>query len=180
MSKFLHYGASAQFDFVNPNFYPNENKLIAEEATDPYTINCVNCAIATELNIRCIQGIDVDVRPFCSYVSVVETEQGNRFSALPSKYQTISELAYVYNSDFLDIFSTKPMKEIRRRTTDAGENSGGIIFVQREDGGNDNPGHVFNVWRKGGKTVEFIDGQRNRIVTGFERSMKVIALLIIP
>jgi Papain fold toxin 1, glutamine deamidase len=139
----------------------------------------VNCAIAIEMNIRCIQGIEVDLEPFLGYVSVVKTEHGNRFSALPSEYQTISELEYVYKSTFSDILSMT-MNEISDRIRDAGENSRGIIFVQREGGDNDNAGHVFNVWHKGGRSVEFIDGQRNRLVTGFEQTIKVIALLIVP
>jgi Papain fold toxin 1, glutamine deamidase len=179
MSKFLLYGASADFDFVNPNFYPNEDRLSAEEATDPYTINCVNCAIATEMNIRCIQGINVDLEPFLGYVSVIKTEHGNRFSALPSEYQTIGELEYVYKSTFSDIISMT-MNEMSDRIKDAGENSRGIIFVQREKGDNENAGHVFNVWNKGAGIVEFLDGQTNRIVTGFQPTIKVIALLIIP
>jgi Papain fold toxin 1, glutamine deamidase len=179
MSKFLHYGASAHFDFVNPNFYLNENRLTTEPIQDEYKINCVNCAIATEMNIRCIQGIEVDTTRFNSYVSVVTTRAQIRYSALPSKYQTISELEYLYERTFSDILSMD-MNEISDRIIDAGENSRGIIFVQREDGGNHNPGHVFNVWNKGERTVEFVDGQRNRLVTGFEQAIKVIALLIIP
>jgi hypothetical protein len=49
LGKFLYYGQDAHLSHVNPGFYRNNVKLIED---DPYEINCVSCAIATDISLR--------------------------------------------------------------------------------------------------------------------------------
>jgi Papain fold toxin 1, glutamine deamidase len=177
MSKFLSYGGDALFSYVNP---------------DSYTENCVNCAIAIDLNIKGAHDTRI-IGDTSSYVSCKTTKQGLKYSALPSTFQTVNEIEDLYSRRFQDILTKEDIREaavvgntneillmgmkmIRSTIQDTGENSRGIIFVQSEAKNGEEEGHVFNVWNKGKGTVEFVDGQKNKIVTGF--SQEIIRLFI--
>jgi Papain fold toxin 1, glutamine deamidase len=187
MNEFLSYGGDAFLSHVNPDFY-RFNQVI----DNPYRTNCVNCAIATDLSLQYIQGVEVVLPPLSSYLSSTTTDREIKYSALPSTFKPVNEIEDLYSMEFQDILTTEDieegaingntaeillmgMKMIRSTIQDAGEKSRGIIYVQTEDG---NSGHVFNVWNKGGSTVEFLDGQRNRIVTGFLSKTSLVVLLL--
>jgi Papain fold toxin 1, glutamine deamidase len=187
LGKFLYYGEDAHLSHVNPGFYIQRNDL----TKNPYKINCVSCAIATDLNLGDVR--DITFSPFIrDYISVNTIEQNPTFSAVPLEQEaSVFYIEYVYEKSFEIIVSTQSdsgnqsdgdrylllsdgMNNIVSRIRTAGRKSRGIILVQTDDAGSR---HVFNVWNKGEK-VEFLDGQNNKIVTGFSQSIERIELLI--
>jgi hypothetical protein len=187
MSKFLSYGGDALLSHVNPDFY-----RFSQVIDNPYRTNCVNCAIATDLSLQYIQGVEVVLAPLSSYLSSTTTAWKIKYRALPSTFKPVNEIEDLYSMEFQDILTTEDiqagaingntaeilvmgMKMIRSTIQDAGEKSRGIIYVQTEDG---NSGHVFNVWNKGKSIIEFLDGQNNKIVTGFLPETSLVVLLV--
>lgn len=71
MSKFLWYGGSANLDHVNPNFDPSG-------LTNSYNINCLSCAIATDVSLS---GILVRAMPYVieENIRAVEEFYGSKF-----------------------------------------------------------------------------------------------------
>ena len=187
MSKFLSYGGDALLSHVNPGFYK-----FNQDVDDLHKTNCVNCAIATDLSLQHIQGVEVVLAPFSSYVSSTTTDREIKYSALPSTFKPVNEIEDLYPATFQDILTPEDIQEgsVNWNLTEtllmgmekicsivqgAGKKSRGVIYVQTENG---NSGHVFNVWNKEGSIIEFLDGQNNKIVTGFLPKTSLVVLLL--
>jgi Papain fold toxin 1, glutamine deamidase len=159
MSNFLQYGGSANLQHINPKFYVPED-------TNHYEINCVSCAIATDVSLS---GILVSAMPYSAKedTKLIEEFYGREF-------RNILEPQDIHGEDqstVTEILARK-MNEIRTGLIISGEKSRLIIYVKTIDPG----GHVFNAWNKRG-VIEFLDGQNNRLVERFGSSIGIISLL---
>jgi Papain fold toxin 1, glutamine deamidase len=159
-NKFLYYGGSANLEHVNPNFDPSG-------LTGPYNINCVSCAIATDVSLG---GILVRAVP-CAVeddIILIQKFYGREFRDILRP----EDIRGKDQSTVTEILSRK-MNEIRSELTRSGEKSRFIIYVKtiRPDG------HVFNAWNKGEGIIQLLDGQKNEFVTNFQSSIGIISLL---
>jgi Papain fold toxin 1, glutamine deamidase len=159
MNKFLWYGGSANLDHVNPNFDPSG-------LTNSHNINCVSCAIATDVSLS---GILVCAMPYAikEDIRAVEEFYGSKFRDILIPKDILEKDSLMVT----EILAGK-MNEIKSELIKLGEKSRFIIYVKTRRPG----GHVFNAWNKGGK-IEFLDGQNNKIVNDFQSSIGIISLL---
>ncbi len=171
LGQFLYYGQDAHLSHVNPSFYRNNRKPI----DDPYAINCVSCAIATDISLRGTQVIRAS-----------PCEERQRFEVIQNIYG-------VYGREFEDILEPRDifreyentraeilaerMSHIETILLSEGENSSIIIYIQKYVRGKENSAHIFNAWHKGEGTIEFLDGQNNKIVTDFHPQIAAISIL---
>ena len=143
MNNPLKYGGDANLSHINPG-YP-KNPIISHR--NGATINCVCCAIATDI-----------------YNATDIYDIGIKFTAPEVKSRLPPDLiAQVYGEEFKPVTS---FNEIREKLSEP--ESRGIVLIQsydRADYGTFD--HVFNVMNKNGEVV-FMDGQNNRIVENIE------------
>ena len=134
----LQYGGEANLSHINPR-HPKTPDISEENGR---TINCVCCAIATDIYNS------VDIKFTAPGVT-------NR---LP--WYLIEQ---VYGEEFKLVASLNDIKEKLSEPE-----SRGIVLIQSYDQIEYSEfNHVFNVMNKEGKVV-FMDGQENRIVEGIE------------
>jgi hypothetical protein len=165
-SPFLYYGKDAHLSHVNPSFYIDYDEEANDSLLNPYQINCVSCAIATDISLT---GIRVRAEPYNMKEEVEALEgfyRGKLIDILQPK-----DICREEENKRKKILAMK-MKEIKHILEKAGAKSRFIIFVKGRSPG----GHVFNAWNTGRK-IELIDGQNNKIVTGIKPGVGIIQLL---
>jgi filamentous hemagglutinin len=93
------------------------------------TMNCVNCAIATDATLR-----------------------GHPASALPGEVTPVSVLEKIFGSKFVSVAGRDDIVSVMMLT---GPGAQGIVYVRAAEA---KVGHVFNVVNQKG-TIKFLDGQ---------------------
>lgn len=165
---FLNYGEDAHLRHVNPDFHrsDDDNSLL-----NPYQINCVGCCIATDSSLA---GVDVRALPFekRQNVECVQNIYGREFRDILNANDIYREEP----SRQIEILSEK-IDSIKSFLVNAGGKSRVIIYVQKYVPKQRTIGHVFNAWNRGEGVIEFLDGQNNKIVTGFDPGISIISLL---
>jgi Papain fold toxin 1, glutamine deamidase len=165
-SPFLYYGKDAHLSHVNPDFYTDYDEEDNDFLPNPYKINCVSCAVATDINLT---GIRVRAEPYSTRGQIELIEEFYRGKIIDILKP--EDICGEEENKRKKILIMK-VKEIKSILTKAGIKSRFIIFVK----GISPNGHVFNAWNTG-KKIELIDGQNNKIVTGFKQGIGVISLL---
>jgi Papain fold toxin 1, glutamine deamidase len=166
--EFLYYGGDAHLVDVNPDFYPEGTNSL----TNPYRINCVSCAIATDSNLA---GVNVKASPFENRQDIkgIQNIYGRKFEYILKSEEKIHRKDVSRKIEILS--DKKNLIEAKLRST--GEESRAIIYVEKYVPGQPTLGHVFNVWNRGKGVIEFLDGQNNKIVTDFHPGIAIISLL---
>jgi hypothetical protein len=170
LGKFLYYGQDAHLSHVNPDFYRNNRKLI----DDPYEINCVSCAIATDISLRGIQLIRASpckIRRDLKVIQDIYEVYGREFKDILEPNDIFREA----ESRRIEILSEK-MHQIETELINEGEKSSVIIYVEKYVQGKGSYIHVFNAWNKG-EMIEFLDGQNNKVVKSFHPQVAAISIL---
>jgi Papain fold toxin 1, glutamine deamidase len=165
---FLNYGEDAHLRHVNPDFHRRDDN---NSVGNQYKINCVSCAIATDSNLA---GVNVRASPFENRQDVEDIQ-----NIYGREFIDILEPRYIHGEERnrkIEILSDK-MDWIENFLINAGEKSRVIICVQRRVPNQPTTGHVFNAWNRGEGVIEFLDGQNNKIVTGFYSEIAIISLL---
>jgi Papain fold toxin 1, glutamine deamidase len=165
---FLNYGEDAHLSHVNPDFHiRDDNNSLGKQ----YKINCVSCAIATDSNLA---GIKVRASPLENRQDVEDIQ-----NIYGREFRCILEPGDIHREEHnrkIEILSAK-MDWIKNFLINAGEKSRVIICVYRRFPNQPTIGHVFNAWNRGEGVIEFLDGQNNKIVTGFYSEIAIVLLL---